>query len=436
MSHQFGPHLSADGSCRWKLWAPNARCAELVFFDPSEKEVAAHPMRRDSEGGFECALLGIAVGQRYAYRLDGNPPLPDPASRWQPNGVHRPSAVWRAESFTWSDRDWPNVLRHELVIYELHVGTFTPEGTFAAIVPRLDALKLLGITAIELMPVAQFPGERGWGYDGVDWFAVQQSYGGPEELQRLVDTCHRHGLAVILDVVYNHLGPEGNYLSQFGPFFTQRHHTPWGAAVNFDGPHNRPVRDFVLENVRQWIRDFHVDGLRLDAIHAIIDDSAPHILAEIKQTAEEEARRLGRPVYVIAESNLNDVKLLDAPAQGGYGLDAQWSDDFHHCVHTLLSGERDGYYADFDDPPRQLAKAFTDIFVYDGIESVYRQQKTGRPVGAHPGDQFVVSIQTHDQVGNRAAGDRFGTLLAPAQQRLAVGLFLMAPNIPMLRGGQ
>jgi maltooligosyltrehalose trehalohydrolase len=436
MSRHFGARLSADGRCAWRLWAPRATTAELVLYDASSRDAAVHPMTSEQDGFFSCSLPSPSVGQRYAFRLDGNAPRPDPASRWQPDGVHAPSALWRPDDFRWTDRDWPGIPLKELVIYELHVGTFTPQGTFAAIIPRLSALRDLGITAIELMPVGQFPGKRGWGYDGVFWFAVQQSYGGPGELQRLVDACHAHGLALILDVVYNHLGPEGNYLGEFGPFFTDRHQTPWGAAVNFDGPSSRAVRDFVLENVTQWIRDFHVDGLRLDAIHAIVDDSTPHILAEIKQVAAIEAERCGRPVHVIAESNLNDVRLLDPPETGGYGLDAQWSDDFHHCVHTLLTGERGGYYADFDDPPRQLVKSLNQFFVYDGCYSTYRKRPHGRPVGDHSGERFVVSIQTHDQVGNRACGDRFGTLLSAEQQRLAAGLLLLAPNLPLLFMGE
>jgi maltooligosyltrehalose trehalohydrolase len=285
------------------------------------------------------------------------------------------------------------------------------------------------------MPIAQFPGDRNWGYDGVHPFAVQNTYGGPHGFQRLVDACHRVGLAVILDVVYNHLGPEGNYLREFGPYFTDEYRTPWGTAVNFDERGSDGVRAFFLENVRHWVRDYHVDGLRLDAIHAIYDLSPRHILREIKEIADEEAARQDRCVHIIAESDLNDVRLINPTDQGGYGLDAQWSDDFHHCVHTLLTGERTGYYADFGTPA-QLVKALNQTFVYDGCYSPSRDRRHGAPAGEHPGDRFVTHIQNHDQIGNRAMGDRFGTLLSPGQQRLAAGLLLLAPHIPLLFMGE
>jgi maltooligosyltrehalose trehalohydrolase len=392
-------------------------------------------MDRTEHGWFTLTREGIDEGQRYAYRLDGGPPRPDPASRWQPEGVHKPSAVFDASAFDWDEGGWTGIARQDLVIYELHVGTFTPEGTLDTVVPRLASLRELGVTAVELMPVAQFPGTRNWGYDGVHPFAVQDSYGGPRALQRLVAACHRAGLAVLLDVVYNHLGPEGNYLAEFGPYFTDRYHTPWGEAINFDGRGSDFVRQFVLDNVRYFARDFRVDGLRLDAVHAIFDFSARHILADVKQAAQEEAQRLGRPVHVIAESNLNDIRHLDPPARGGCGLDAQWSDDFHHSVHTLLTGERGGYYADFG-LPEHLVKALKQTFVYDGCYSLFRDRRHGAPAGDHQGDCFVVAVQNHDQVGNRARGDRFGTLLSPAAQRLAAGLLLLAPHVPLLFMGE
>ncbi len=374
-------------------------------------------------------------GQRYSFRLDGARERPDPASRWQPDGVHRPSALVALDCFEWSDAGWSGLPREDLVIYELHVGTFTHQGTFDAAIERLTELRELGITAIELMPVGQFAGDRGWGYDGVYPYAVQQSYGGPRGLQQFVDACHQRGLAVLLDVVYNHLGPEGNYLAEFGPYFTDRYHTPWGAAVNFDGAGSDAVRTFVVDNVRQWIRDYHFDGLRLDAVHAICDFSPRHILREIKEAADEEAWRFGRSAHIIAESNLNDVRLLDRTDRGGYGLSAQWSDDFHHAVHVLLTGEQELYYADFGRP-EHLVKALNETFVYDGCYSPFRDRRHGAPAGRHPGSRFVISIQNHDQVGNRARGDRFGTLLDPAQQRLAAGLLLMAPYIPLIFMGE
>ncbi|MEX2317279.1 MAG: malto-oligosyltrehalose trehalohydrolase [Pirellulales bacterium] len=433
-SAPWGAIVRSDGSVCWRVWAPNHKSLELVLFDergnPSEL-----PMERDPTGIFFREVFGVREGQQYGYRLPGGNVRPDPASRWQPNGVHRPSAVLNPGQFRWTDESWLGVPREKLVIYELHVGTFTAEGTFDAVATRLEALRELGITAIEVMPVAQFPGERGWGYDGVHPYAVQNSYGGPHEFASLVDACHRHGLAVILDVVYNHFGPEGNYFGEFGPYFTSSYPTPWGPAINFDGAGSEGVRAFVLDNVRYWVRDFHVDGLRLDAVHAIFDSSAPHILQEIKEAAASEAQARRWPVHVIAESNQNDVKLVDPPEKGGYGLDAVWSDDFHHSVHSLLTCEDRGYYVDFGRVDH-LVKALNSTFVFDGCYSRHRGTRYGTPAGDRSGDRFVVSIQNHDQVGNRARGDRFGTLLAAEQQRLAAGLLMLSPYLPQLFMGE
>jgi maltooligosyltrehalose trehalohydrolase len=343
--------------------------------------------------------------------------------------------VFFPELFHWSDTCWHGIAREELVIYELHVGAFTPEGTLDAIIARLHELSSLGVTAIELMPVAQFAGERNWGYDAVYPFAVQNSYGGPRALQRLIDAAHHAGLAVILDVIYNHLGPEGNYLANYGPYFTDRYHTPWGLAVNYDGPDSDPVRQYVIDNALMWVRDFHVDGLRLDAVHAIFDLSPRHILADIQATVQREADRAERLVHVFAESNQNDVRLIRSSARGGYGLDGVWNDDFHHSVHSLLTGEQDGYYADFGEPAH-LAKTFNSVFVYDGCYSPYRRRCHGSRVGAIDRTRFVVCIQNHDQVGNRARGDRLSTMIAPAVQRLACGLLLLSPCVPLLFMGE
>jgi len=419
-----------DSVC-WRVWAPQANSVTLVLPDPPDGRSRTIPMQAERDGYFIHVESHVADGQPYAFRLDDGPERPDPASRRQPHGIHKPSAVIRLEDFPWAEGDWPGIRREQLVIYELHVGTFTPEGTFDAVIDRLESLREMGITAVELMPVGQFPGDRGWGYDGVHLYAVQESYGGPRGLQRLIDTAHRIGLAVILDVVYNHLGPEGSYLSEFGPYFTDRYQTPWGAAINFDDAGSDAVRAFVIDNVRHWVRDFHVDGLRLDAVHAIYDTSPRHILREIKEAADDEAARLGRPVHVIAESNLNDVRLLDRTELGGYGLGAQWSDDFHHAVHAILTGERQSYYLDFGCVD-QLVKALNETFVFDGTYSEFRGRRHGAPAGSHPGSRFVISIQNHDQIGNRAAGDRFGQLLNPAQQRVAAGLLLLAPYIPLI----
>jgi maltooligosyltrehalose trehalohydrolase len=323
----------------------------------------------------------------------------------------------------------------DLVIYEMHVGTFTRAGTFEAIVPHLPQLMDLGVTALELMPVAEFPGSRNWGYDGVHLFAAQSTYGGPLGLRRLVDACHAHGLSVILDVVYNHLGPEGNYLGEFGPFFTDRYRTPWGGAINFDGPDAEGVRRHFIENARAWVRDFHVDGLRLDAIHAIFDGSPVHILTEIVAAARDEARVLCRPVHVMAESHDNDRRIVLPPEQGGIGLDAVWSDDFHHAVHVRLTGERGGYYADFVEP-RRLPTAVAEGFAFQGEYSEYFGRDRGTPSADLPGERFVICVQNHDQVGNRAQGDRLSTIVPFDAVKLAAGLMLAAPAIPLLFMGE
>ena len=321
------------------------------------------------------------------------------------------------------------------MLYELHVGTFTAQGTFDAIVPHLDELKDLGITAIEIMPVAQFPGERNWGYDGVYPCAVQNSYGGPEGLKRLIDACHQRGLAVILDVVYNHLGPEGNYLHDFGPYFTDRYHTPWGAAINFDGPDSDEVRRFFIENALSWITEFRLDALRLDAVHGIFDFSARHFLQELASAVHEQAERLNRRIYVIAESDLNDVRLVRSPELGGYGLDAQWNDDFHHALHTLLTGERTGYYKDFGRI-QDLAKAFAEGFVYSGAYSPARRRRHGNTSKDIAARRFVVFVQNHDQVGNRLQGERLSALVSFEGLKLAAAVVLLSPFIPLLFMGE
>jgi maltooligosyltrehalose trehalohydrolase len=431
--YQCGAIGLADGSVRWRVWAPQAERVELVLITGEARCV--HQMRHTERGYFSHTATGISEGQRYAYRLDGGPERPDPASRWQPEGVHQASAVLWPEHFVWSDHAWTGIPREDLVFYELHVGTFTPAGTFEAVIPRLPALRDLGVTAIELMPIAQFPGTRNWGYDGVYPYAPQNSYGGPHGLQRLVNACHAQGMAIFLDVVYNHFGPEGCYVNEFGPYVTARYHTPWGRAMNFDDRGSDAVRAFVLDNVRMWLEDYHVDGLRLDAVHAIYDFGPRHILRDIKATAHATAHRLGRRVHVVAESDLNDVRLLLPAERGGYGLDAQWSDDFHHTVHAYLTGEQQGYYIDYgraQDFPRLLE----ETFVLNGSYSRYRDRCHGAPTADLSGDHFVVGIQNHDQVGNRLAGERLGTLISPPAQRLAASLMLLAPHLPLLFMGE
>lgn len=428
-----GALRQADGTVLWRVWSPMSETVQLVIERSGHSEKVA--MTREDFGYHTCRLAGIDEGTRYAYLLADGREYPDPASRDQPDGVHGRSAVFVPETFRWSDDRWQGTPRSELVIYELHVGTFTPEGTLKAIAARLPELLSLGVTALELMPVAQFPGERNWGYDGVYPFAVQNSYGGPRALQRLVDAAHQAGMSVLLDVVYNHFGPEGCYVANYGPYLTDRYKTPWGKSLNFDGPDSDAVRQYVIDNVRMWVRDFHVDGLRLDAVDAIYDLSAQHILADIQTAAQEEADRQQRPVHVIAECDLNDVRLIRPQESGGYGLDGVWNDDFHHSVHALLTGERDGYYQDFGTA-EHLAKTFTDAFVYDGTYSRFRRRRHGNRVGDLDRTQFVVAVQNHDQVGNRAEGDRLNALLPPETQRLACGLLLVSPFVPLLFMGE
>ncbi|HYO10222.1 MAG TPA: malto-oligosyltrehalose trehalohydrolase [Tepidisphaeraceae bacterium] len=443
-ARRCGATVLPDGTIRWRLWAPAAKNVELVLFDERGLRTT-RPMRRErsaeGDGYFTHEEPNGAENQRYAFSLDGGADRPDPYSLWQPDGLRGPSAVVRTESFTWTDDGWRGIARQDLVIYEVHVGTFTPEGTFDAIIPRLADLKDLGITAIEIMPVAQFPGSRNWGYDGVLPFATQNTYGGPRGLQRLVDAAHAAGIAVVLDVVYNHFGPEDNYIHEFGPYFTEKYKTPWGKAVNYDDAGSDAVRDLVLDNVRTWLADFHLDGLRLDAVHAIYDLGARHILRSIREAADGVSQQGGpqggRQIHIIAESDQNDPRLVADAERGGHGIDAQWSDDFHHAVHALLTGERRGYYSEYGDPA-QVARALENPFVFAWQYSPHRKRKHGAPLSPEtPGDHFVVCIQNHDQVGNRARGDRLSELLgSPAKQRLASSLLLLSPYLPLLFMGE
>lgn len=420
-----------DGTVEWNVWAPVTDHVELLLHRSDEEECLSMQSRND---WFSCRLAGIADGTRYRFRVNGHA-WPDPASRWQPEGVHADSAVFTPQTFSWTDQGWAGIPREDLVIYELHIGTFTSAGTFAAVIERLPDLVSLGVTAIEIMPIAQFPGSRNWGYDGVSPYAVQNSYGGPRAFQQLVDAAHQAGLAVILDVVYNHLGPEGNYLSQFGPYFTSAYQTPWGQAINYDGPGSDPVRRYMIENACMWVRDFHVDGLRLDAVHAIFDLGPRPILAELAEEVQAVAQAESRSVHLIAESDQNNPRLVDPVSSGGMGLDAVWADDFHHSVLTWLTGERTGYFADFGTA-EQIAKAYEDVFVYDGIESTCRQRRHGAPVGARDRTRFVVSVQNHDQVGNRGLGDRPSTRLPRSALRLMCGLLCISPALPLLFMGE
>jgi maltooligosyltrehalose trehalohydrolase len=433
--HDQPDHLGAtpldDGTTRFLVWAPDVEQVEVVL-EESGRTATLVP---GEQGYHEAVLDDVGPGTRYRLRLDGVQELRnDPASRWQPEGLHGPSAV-DDPRFDWTDEGWVNPTLDRHVLYELHVGTFTPEGTFDAIIPRLADLRDLGVTAIELMPIWQFPGERNWGYDGVLPYAVQHSYGGPAGLRRLVDAAHAAGIAVVLDVVYNHFGPEGNHLSEFGPYLTDRYDTPWGQAVNVDGPLSDGVRRYFVENAVRWIREFHVDGLRLDAVHAILDQSAVHLLEQIARDVHAEAGRHGRHAFVIAESDLADPRLVRSPEVGGYGLDGQWLDDVHHALHVAFTGERTGYYEDFDGLA-DLERAFRDRFVMAGRWSPHRQRTVGRPAGDVPYHRFVACTQNHDQVGNRMLGERKTHLLDDEPLKAIGAALLLLPFTPMLWMGQ
>ncbi|MCC6166832.1 MAG: malto-oligosyltrehalose trehalohydrolase [Caldilineaceae bacterium] len=433
----LGATYLGDGRCRFHLWAPHAQRVDLVLTGEGGRVVAMQPR---GDGYYHLVVEGVKPGATYLYRLDGGQERPDPASRYQPEGVHRASAVIDPD-FAWTDHGWHGLPLQRYILYELHIGTFTPEGTFDAIIPRLDSLQELGITAIELMPVAQFPGSRNWGYDGVHPFAVQNSYGGPDGYRRLVDACHARGLAVVQDVVYNHLGPEGNYLSQFGPYFTSRHKTVWGDAVNFDGPDSDEVRRFFIDNAIYFLRDLHVDALRLDAVDAILDFSATPFLEELAAVVDQAAVLLNRQLWLMAETAQNDARWITPREMRGYGLHAQWNDEFHHAIHTLLTGEQRGYYIDYVEPDgavraANLAKALAGGYVYSGQYSRYRRRRHGNSSRAVPPYRFVVCIQNHDQVGNRMVGDRLSALVSWDQLKLAAGVLLLAPNLPLLFMGE
>jgi maltooligosyltrehalose trehalohydrolase len=409
-----------------RVWAPNATAVRLIVNGETE------PMTSEDAGWWRGRAL--EAGSDYAFLLGDNPqPRPDPASRWQPEGVHGPSRVYDQDAHPWRDASWPGRDLDGGVVYELHVGTFTPGATFDTAIERLDHLVGLGVTHVELLPVNAVNGVWNWGYDGVDWYAVHEPYGGPDGLKRFVDACHARGLAVVLDVVYNHLGPSGNYLPEFGPYLKSGRNT-WGDLVNFEEP---AVRRFVIDNALMWLRDFHVDALRLDAVHALVDSSPVHVLAQLSAEVAELSAQVGRPLTLIAESDLNDPVMITPRARGGYGLDAQWDDDVHHALHSALTGERQGYYCDFG-PLSVLAKTLTRAFFHDGTYSTFRGKVWGRPVdrATTPGWRFVVCLQNHDQVGNRAVGDRLPELTTPGLLRVGATLLLTAPFTPMLWMGE
>ncbi|HWB79794.1 MAG TPA: malto-oligosyltrehalose trehalohydrolase [Nannocystaceae bacterium] len=418
-----------DGSCSFELWAPRREAVELEVISASPRRV---PMIRDELGTHRVALADVQPGSRYRF-WSGDRSWADPASRWQPDGVHGPSCVVDPE-FAWTDTRWRGRALADSVIYELHVGTFTRAGTFDAAIDELDRLVQLGIGAIEIMPVAQCPGARNWGYDGAFVYAVANAYGGPDGLRRFVDACHARELAVVLDVVYNHFGPEGAPWAELAPFFRADCHTPWGDAINFDGPDSDGVRRFFLDNAAMWLRTYHLDGLRLDAVHGIVDRAPIPFLAELAELGAAIGAQ-SWPRWLIAESDANDPSIVRPRAQGGLGLDAVWADDFHHCVHRLLTGERHGYYADYGER-ELLAAAINDGFAYRGQHSRFRRRRHGAPPDGVPPEAFVVCVQNHDQIGNRPLGERLTTLVEPAAATMAMALLLFSPHVPLLFMGE
>ncbi|HEX2426054.1 MAG TPA: malto-oligosyltrehalose trehalohydrolase [Actinomycetota bacterium] len=428
-STELGAVPQADGRTRFEAWAPNADTLTLSLSTGAEVR-----MERRDRGYFE-AFADAPAGTRYRYRFPNGDELADPASRSQPEDVLGPSEVVDTRSFAWTDAEWHGIALGDSVTYELHVGTFTPEGTFDAAVERLDELADLGVTAVEPMPIAEFPGGRNWGYDGVFPFAPESSYGGPFGFQRFVDAAHARGLAVVLDVVYNHLGPQGNVLPRYGPYFSRRFGTPWGDALNLDGVGGDEVRRYIGENALRWFEEFHVDALRLDAVHGIVDPTARPILGLLARASDELSERLGRSLLLIAESGLNDSRMIRARREGGLGLHAQWADELHHAIHVVLTGERDGYYADYGRVA-QIATAYRSGYVHTGEWSEHLQRRWGNDTTGVPSERFVVFTQNHDQVGNRATGDRLAELAGLDGQKVAAGLVLLSPFPPLLFQGE
>ncbi|MDJ1183806.1 malto-oligosyltrehalose trehalohydrolase [Roseofilum casamattae] len=429
---KIGSQYLGNGQCLFRVWAPHRKQVSVHLVYPEDRFI---PLSSDQRGYWSGTASNITPGSLYFYQLDGDLERPDPASVLQPEGVHQASEVVDRDRFVWQDRDWQGLDLMRYIIYELHVGTFTEEGTFDGIIQRLPDLLELGINAIEIMPIAAFPGTRNWGYDGVYLYGVQASYGGPDGLKRLVNACHQAGIAVILDVVYNHFGPEGNYLWDYGPYFTGKYRTPWGDAVNYDDAYSDEVRNFFQQNALYWLEEYHIDALRLDAVHAIYDFSARPFLQQISIAVEELDEKLGYPHYLIAESDLNDARVLQPRDRGGFGHHSQWCDDFHHALHTALTGETSGYYQDFGQI-EQLVKSYQQGYVYSGDYSPHRQRSHGNSPEGLSGENFVVCIQNHDQVGNRLGGDRMSALVDFPRLKLAAAALLLAPFIPMLFMGE
>ncbi|WP_158798444.1 malto-oligosyltrehalose trehalohydrolase [Pedobacter sp. L105] len=429
LKRNIGVNFRDPQTAEIRFWAPEAKCVELKLTN------ALYPLEKKEFGYWELETDVLKPGSRYNFVINEDTTVPDPASLIQPEGVHGVSEAFNVNAFEWTDQSWKNPALEHYLLYELHTGTFTQEGTFKGIIARLDYLLELGITAIEIMPVSQFPGERNWGYDGVFPFAVQYSYGAAAGLQQLVNACHEKGLAVILDVVYNHVGPEGNYFGLSGPYFTDKYHTPWGSAINYDDAWSDGVRDYFIENVLMWFRDFHIDALRLDAVHAIKDLGVKHLLLQMRQEVDRLMEVTKRRHYLIVESDLNDNKFINPVAEKGYGMDAQWIDEFHHALRVTAGEPAQGYYADFKGI-EHLEKAYRDAYVYDGIYSPQRLRTFGGTAEGNPGRQFVVFSQNHDQVGNRMLGERTSELVSYEMQKLMAGAVLCSPFLPMLFMGE
>ncbi|MGK7397478.1 MAG: malto-oligosyltrehalose trehalohydrolase [Candidatus Cyclobacteriaceae bacterium M3_2C_046] len=433
MKRRIGANYLGNNICEFTVWAPFLKNVELQIVHSEHSLYQS--LRKDGAGYWYTQLDNIPSGSRYFYRLEQDQNLPDPASLYQPEGVHGPSEVVDLQAYQWQENNWTGIPLSQLIFYELHVGSFSTSRDFDGVIAKIPYLKDLGINAIEIMPVAQFPGNRNWGYDGVYPFAVQDSYGGALNLQRLVDACHSQQIAVFLDVVYNHMGPEGNYLSQFGPYFTDKYTTPWGQALNFDDAYSDEVRNFFIQNALMWLRDFRLDGLRLDAVHAIKDLGATHFLKELQQEVQQLSQQTGVQKYLIAECDLNDVKFLNPLEIGGFGMDAQWIDEFHHAIHALVTGEKKGYYEDFGNL-EHLKDAFNQAYVYNGRFSLHRKKTFGNDASQRPVNQFVVFSQNHDQVGNRMLGERFSQLISYEALKLVAGTVLLSPYLPFLFMGE
>lgn len=430
---ELGATVLGEGGVQFRVWAPKSTTVHVLIL--SGKAAGTVPMQPEGKGYHSVTVPGVVDGDRYLFQLESGKAYPDPVSRYQPDGVHESSQVVDPGLFQWTEEGWQGISLVDYRIYEIHVGTFTMEGTFEAAIEHLDYLVELGVTAVELMPVSQCPGTRNWGYDGAYHFAPQHSYGGPDGLRRLVQACHRKGLAVLLDVVYNHFGPEGCYLDEFGHYFTDKYRTPWGRAVNLDGAESDPVLEYFLVNAGYWINEFHFDGLRLDAVDWIFDQTPKPLLRRLADEVHAHRERLGRKIHLFAENDTNDVRLINSPDKCGFGLDAQWCDNFHHALRALLTGETTGYYEDFGQFA-QLQKAFSEAFVYTGEYSRYRRRRHGGPTERHPGFQFVVFSQNHDQIGNRKCGDRLSATLPLNQLLLAASAVILSPYLPLLFMGE